>query len=120
MDLSYDWGYNVNSFNGNISGVRWSTASAGAECSLGFGYDNSNRLLLSDFKENNSGIWNNSSGIEFSTKMGNGADYSTAYYNNGNILQMQQWGLKQPGVSSLIDNLVYTYTLNNSSNKLRQ
>ncbi|WP_158559239.1 DUF6443 domain-containing protein [Deminuibacter soli] len=118
FDLSYDWGYNTYYLNGDIAGMRWMTATGGQEKSYGFGYDNTSRLLFADFKVTDGSGWNNNDGLDFSMKMGNGADYTQAYDENGNILQMQQWGLKQPGVGALIDNLKYTYAQTNNSNKL--
>ena len=117
MDLSYDWGFGNNQFNGNIAGQRWATAGAGtdAERAYGYGYDPANRLLYADFNQNTNG-WNKSAGVDFSVKMGDGTNNGSAYDANGNILQMQQMGLKV-NTSSLIDNLSYTY--NTNSNKLK-
>ncbi len=126
FDLSYDWGYSANQFNGNISGQRWMSAGDLTERSFGYSYDHANRLLFADFKQNNgsgsSSVWNNyvtgNTGlIDFTTKMGNGVDYNSAYDANGNILQMQHSGLTSFDNSSLIDNLKYTYYAN--SNKLQ-
>jgi RHS repeat-associated protein len=114
MDLSYDWGYGTSYFNGNIAGMRWQSGSDQKQRSYGYGYDNANRLLFGDFKQNDGG-WNNNAGIDFTVKMGDGVNYSTAYDENGNIKQMQQWGLKA-GASPQLDNLVYGY--NGNSNKL--
>ncbi|MEX6688859.1 DUF6443 domain-containing protein [Danxiaibacter flavus] len=118
MDLSYDWGYQTNQYNGNIAGMRWQSNGDKAERSYGLGYDRVNRLLFADFKQNSSG-WNNSAGIDFTLKMGtDGTNNGTAYDENGNIKQMQQWGLK--GTSSTqIDNLTYAYYNTNLSNRLQ-
>ena len=122
MDLSYDWGYQNNQFNGNISGQRWMSGGDGQERSYGYGYDNVNRILYADFNQNFGGNWlktdpgNSSFTIDFSMKMGDGINYNTAYDANGNILAMQQMGLKLNN-SVIIDNLHYTY--NNFSNKLQ-
>jgi len=120
IDLSYDWGYTNNQFNGNIAGQRWESAGDGAQRSYGYGYDNANRLLYADFNQNNSGSWNKSlsaSGgtIDFSVKMGDGINYASAYDENGNIHQMRQNGLLL-NTSPQIDNLTYNY--NTNSNKL--
>ncbi|MBN9300170.1 MAG: hypothetical protein J0I41_24440, partial [Filimonas sp.] len=103
FDLSYDWGYEQNQYNGNIAGMRWQT-----------GYDNANRLLYGDFKEYRSG-WNNTANIDFSMKMGDGQNHASAYDENGNIKAMFQVGLKGTA-STPIDNLGYSY--NSLSNKL--
>jgi RHS repeat-associated protein len=114
MELSYDWGFDQNQVNGNIGGMRWRSKGDGEQRAYGFGYDDANRLLKADFTQNNSG-WNTSAGVDFSMKMGDGSNVNTAYDANGNILQMQQWGLKL-NTSSQIDNLSYLYQA--SSNKL--
>ncbi len=118
MDLSYDWGFGTNEFSGNIAGQRWVSAGDGAERTFGYGYDQANRILFADFNQNFSGSWAKSSGsfgIDFSMKMGDGSTATSAYDANGNILAMQQKGLKLNS-SALIDNLTYTY--NTNSNKL--
>jgi RHS repeat-associated protein len=119
MDLSYDWGYNTNEFNGNIAGQRWMSGGDATERSFGYGYDNANRLLFADFNQNNGG-WSKSlsaSGgtIDFSVTIGDGSNYVTAYDENGNIKQLQQKGLLLSS-SPLMDNLSYNY--NTNSNKL--
>jgi len=121
LDISYDWGYGTNQFNGNLSGERWMSAHDGAERSYGYDYDFSNRLLYADFNQNFGGSWtktdpsNSSFTINFSTIMGDGVNQQTAYDENGNIQAMQQYGLVL-NQSQLIDNLTYAY--NNNSNKL--
>jgi RHS repeat-associated protein len=114
MELSYDWGFDQNQLNGNIGGMRWRSKGDGEQRAYGFAYDDANRLLKADFTQNNSG-WNTSAGVDFSIKMGDGINVTTAYDANGNILQMQQWGLKL-NTSPQIDNLTYLYQT--SSNKL--
>lgn len=121
MDLSYDWGFGTNQFNGNIAGQRWVSGGDGAERSFGYGYDAASRLLSGDFNQHFGSSWtkadpgNTNFTIDFSTKMGDGANAASAYDENGNIKAMQQQGLKL-NASSLIDNLSYTYS--NNSNKL--
>ncbi|MBK8952830.1 MAG: hypothetical protein IPM85_11670 [Chitinophagaceae bacterium] len=59
-----------------------------------FEYDAANRLLKGDFEQNDNGTaWGNAT-VNYNVKMGDGSDVNTAYDANGNILQMQQWGLK--------------------------
>jgi RHS repeat-associated protein len=115
MELNYDWGFGTNQLNGNIAGVQWKAKGDGVQRAYGFGYDNVNRLLFADFKENVGG-WGNAALIDYTVKMGDGINATSAYDENGNILQMQQMGYKLGG-SLLIDNLFYGYLPN--SNKLR-
>jgi RHS repeat-associated protein len=112
MELSYDWGFTNNQLNGNIAGVKWKAKGDGVQRAYGFGYDNVNRLLFADFKENEGG-WGNTAGIDYKVIMGGTFG---SYDENGNILQMQQWGYKLGG-SVQIDNLQYRYNL--YTNKLR-
>jgi RHS repeat-associated protein len=122
MDLSYDWGYGSNYYNGNIAGIRWSSAGDKEERSYGFGYDPANRLLFGDFKQRDFHSWTNTPGsntnysIDFSVKMGNGIDPFSAYDENGNIKAMEQKGLVINN-SQVIDQLSYTYF--DKSNKLK-
>jgi RHS repeat-associated protein len=128
MDLSYDWGFSNNQYNGNIGGSRWVNGGDGKERAYGYGYDAANRLLKADFKQNfgsgSSPTWANTDPgnagftIDFSVKMGDGNSASSAYDENGNIKQMQQWGLLL-NASPQIDNLNYTYQNGGIGNKLR-
>ncbi|MFZ2783945.1 MAG: DUF6443 domain-containing protein, partial [Sediminibacterium sp.] len=115
-ELSYDWGFEENQFNGNIAGVKWRSKGDGEQRAFGYGYDPSNRIIKADFTQNTGGAWNKSAGLDFSMKMGDGQNPYTAYDANGNILGMQQWGWKTGG-SVQIDSLGYDYT--GSSNKLK-
>jgi RHS repeat-associated protein len=118
MELSYDYGFTSSQYNGNISGIRWRSNGSDSMRAYGFGYDATNRLLKADFTQYagaGSGAWNTSTGIDFSMKMGDGSDPTTAYDANGNILKMWQMGLKITS-SATIDNLNYTYQT--GSNKL--
>jgi len=107
--------FNAGQYNGNIAGAAWKSKGDGVNRKYDYAYDNINRLLKADFKQDNAGAWNNST-VNFSVWMGDGTDYTKAYDANGNILQMQQWGLKI-NASAQIDNLQYTYLAN--SNKLQ-
>jgi hypothetical protein len=122
MDLSYDWGYSNNQFAGNIAGSRWFTKGSGAERSYGYRYDGANRLLLADFAQRITPVnWARSYAgfnIDFSTTMGDGSSAATAYDENGNIRQMQQWGMKL-NQAVQVDNLWYAYENNGISNKLQ-
>jgi RHS repeat-associated protein len=103
-------------YNGNINGMVWKSKGDAVRRKYDFGYDAVNRLLKADFEQNdNTTVWGNSI-VNYNVKMGDGINPISAYDANGNITQMQQWGLKITG-SVQIDNLVYTYK-NNNSNRL--
>jgi RHS repeat-associated protein len=116
MELLYDYGFSKNQYNGNIGGVRWKSTGDDEERSYGFDYDNMNRLLKADFNQYTGGSFNQSAGLNYNVKMGDGLDFTTAYDANGNIKQLQHWGWKLGG-SAQIDNLRYTYIPN--TNKLK-
>jgi RHS repeat-associated protein len=118
MALNYDYGFQQNQFNGNISGMKWRTRGDDRARTFGFGYDIANRLLFADFNQRDGSNWNRSAGIDFRSLMGNGNDADQAYDENGNIKRMQQWGLK--GVQSTqIDDLSYQYKDGQRSNRLQ-
>src|SRR5690606_16197546 len=105
MVISYDYGFEHNQLNGNISGIKWRSFGDEIQRAYGFGYDKVNRLLYADFNHLSvQDNWDKSDGIDFTSIMGDGQNPSTAYDANGNILRMKQWGLK--GMSSnVIDDL---------------
>lgn len=107
--------YNNPQYNGNIEGMVWKSKGDGEKRKYDFAYDAANRLLKADFTQYTSSSFNQSAGVNFDVKMGNGIDPTLAYDANGNIKQMQQWGLKLTG-STQVDNLTYAYESN--SNKL--
>jgi RHS repeat-associated protein len=108
--------YNNPQYNGNIEGTTWKSKGDNEKRKYDFTYDYANRLLSADFNQYTSGSFNRSANVDFSVKMGDGIDYKKAYDENGNILQMQQWGLKI-NFSDKIDDLHYAYYAN--SNKLQ-
>jgi RHS repeat-associated protein len=108
--------YATAQYNGNITGLIWKSTGDKEKRKYDFAYDAANRLLAADFNQYTSGSFNKTKEIDFSVKMGNGTDADSAYDYNGNILRMQQWGLKG-FTSELIDDLSYTYTA--GSNKLK-
>ncbi len=118
MDLSYDWGFQQAQYNGNIAGMRWRSKGDGEQRAYGYGYDAANRLLRADFTQFTGGGWNQSAGLNFNVLMGDGSNHHTAYDANGNILQMQQWGIRL-NTSVQIDNLLYDYQNSGTSNKLK-
>ncbi|MBL7709155.1 MAG: hypothetical protein JNJ86_08775 [Chitinophagaceae bacterium] len=109
-------GINNGEFNGNINGMIWKSKGDKIRRKYDFEYDAASRLLKGDFEQNDNGsTWGNSL-VNYNIKMGDGIDPNTAYDFNGNIKQMQQWGLKITG-SVQIDNLKYTYIT--GTNKLK-
>jgi len=117
FDLGYDKAnnsiiggqtYSNPQFNGNIEGMVWKSRCDGEKRKYDFAYDAANRLLKADYTQYTGGTFNQSAGLNFDAKIGNGTDVSSAYDANGNIKQMQQWGWKLGG-STQIDNLAYNY-----------
>ena len=108
--------YTAAQYNGNIAGMVWKSNGDGIRRKYDFSYDPANRLMQGLFEQNDqSTTWGNAI-VNYNVKMGDGVTLTTAYDANGNIKQMQQWGLKVTG-SSQIDNL--TYNLVSNSNKLQ-
>ncbi|HEU4554192.1 MAG TPA: DUF6443 domain-containing protein [Chitinophaga sp.] len=109
QDLSYDYGYTTNQYNGNIAGIKWKSRSNGIQRSYGYNYDNANRLTVADYTQQNSGStsWTRDQ-MDFSVS-------NLAYDANGNISSMTQKGMVGTAIST-IDQLSYTYQAN--SNKL--
>lgn len=125
MDISYDWGYDSTDLNGNISGIRWRSGGNGEQRSYGYYYDRANRLLYADFNQLFSSGWGKSDAtngaslnIDFSSWMGDGRNYASAYDENGNILRMSQKGLTV-NTSLIIDSLNYDYGSTNPANQLQ-
>jgi hypothetical protein len=103
-------------YTGNIAGMTWRSAGDGEKRKYDFSYDATHRLMKAEFTQYSGSDFNQSAGINFNVLMGDGTDPWSAYDANGNILRMQQWGLK--GVtSSKLDDLVYTYK--SHSNKIK-
>ncbi|MBW0177581.1 DUF6443 domain-containing protein [Sediminibacterium sp.] len=115
MELNYDYGFESNQYNGNISGAQWRSKGDGERRAFGYGYDKANRILFGDFNQYTSSSWNKTANLNFSMQMGDGSTHSSAYDANGNIKAMLQYGVKAGG-SLVIDNLSYSY--NSLSNKL--
>ncbi len=124
MELDYDKdGYATTAnkqFNGNIGATVWRSQGDGERRKYDFNYDAANRILKADFNQQFGSQWlktdpNSNYTIDFSSQMGDGTNPASAYDANGNILQMQQWGLRL-NASPQIDNLSYQYQSN--SNKL--
>jgi RHS repeat-associated protein len=115
FDLGYDkqvigsLGSYVNAqYTGNITGTVWKSRGDAQIRKYDFTYDAVNRLSGADFNQYNAGF-NKNDGLDFSVS-------NLTYDGNGNILTMDQKGLKVTG-SDYIDRLRYTYQAN--SNKLQ-
>jgi RHS repeat-associated protein len=107
VELDYDFGFSQNQLSGNIAGAKWRNRNDGAQRAYGFSYDPANRLTKSDFTQNaGSNVWDLSAGIDFSV-------HNISYDNNGNILSLNQMGMKI-NAKSLIDSLVYSYNPNSN------
>jgi RHS repeat-associated protein len=107
MELSYDFGFSQNQLNGNIGGTKWRNQSDGAQRAYGFSYDPANRLIKADFTQSSGGnTWDLSAGIDFSV-------HSLSYDNNGNILSLNQMGMKL-NAKTLVDSLLYSYNANSN------
>jgi RHS repeat-associated protein len=119
MQLGYDkdafGSFTKKAYNGNIAGTIWRSAGDGIDRKYDYDYDAANRLLKADFTQHDGSAFTTNPLINFNVKMGDGINANTAYDDNGNIKQMQQWGLKI-NASPQIDNLSYTYIT--GSNKL--
>jgi RHS repeat-associated protein len=95
-------------YNGNINGMLWRSTGDDQLRKYDFTYDAANRILSADFNQFNNGNFSKAAGIDFSM-------YGMNYDVNGNILSMNQKGIK--GIASqTIDSLLYTYITN--SNRL--
>jgi len=111
--------YQAGQWNGNISGMVWKSNGDGIRRKYDFTYDAANRLMQGLFEQNDvSATWGKTN-VDYTVKMGDGTIPTSAYDANGNIKQMQQWGLKVAAPVQ-IDNLTYTYSSSNYSNKLQQ
>ncbi len=121
MQLSYDWGFQTNQYNGTISGIKWKTKGGGKQQAYGFTYDHTNQLLFADFNQYQSSAWSKTSksgAVNFSTQIGDGKNASTAYDPNGNIQAMKQWGAQLGNGAMVMDNIQYSYHQNGLSNQL--
>lgn len=104
-------------YNGNIEGMVWKSKGDGEKRKYDFTYDPLNRLLAADFNQYTGTSFSKTAGVDFSVKMGDGINATSAYDANGNIKAMTQYGLKINS-SNPIDQLTYAYTA--GTNKLAQ
>lgn len=122
FDLGYDkannniignQSYNNPQYNGNIEGMVWKSKGDGEKRKYDFTYDAANRLMKGDFTQYTGSVFDQSAGLNYDIKMGDGTNVSSAYDDNGNIKRMQQWGWKLTG-SINIDDLHYDYRTNSN------
>lgn len=106
-EISYDAGYSLNQFDGNVAGVKWRGASDGVPREYGFTYDAVDRLTTADFGQQNTtgAAWTRNT-VDFSVS-------NVAYDANGNLTSSRQRGMKATTVLT-IDSLQYSY-LDNSN-----
>ena len=104
----YNIPYDSARYDGNITGMTWKGANDMKVRKYDFGYDPVSRLTKANFGQ--------LTGTAFSKATVNYDVTNLNYDGNGNILRMNQYGLKPSGSSAIIDQLSYTYKTN--SNKL--
>jgi RHS repeat-associated protein len=107
FDLGYDkiaignpGNYANAQYNGNIAGTMWKSRGDLQIRKYDFAYDAVNRLTAADFNQYNTSF-NKNDGVDLSVS-------NITYDGNGNILTMDQKGLKL-NTSDHIDRLRYTY-----------
>jgi len=111
--------FTANQLNGNIAGMIWKSDGDDVRRKYDFSYDSANRLLQGIFEQDDAVSSWNSTTMNYTNKMGDGINATSAYDGNGNIKAMTQFGWKLGVESSTpIDNL--TYTMETGSNRLKQ
>jgi len=100
--------YDTARFDGNITGMTWKGDNDKKIRKYDFSYDPVSRLTEARFGQ--------LTGTQFSTTTVNYNVNHLSYDGNGNILTMDQYGLKTATTSAAIDKLTYHYTA--GSNKL--
>jgi RHS repeat-associated protein len=107
LRLSYDCGFQVPQYNGNISGQQWRSKVDGIARAYGYGYDPTNRLIRGDYvAQAEGGSWRNEQ-----------QNYAVGmrYDENGNIQRLVRNGLLAAATHKLapqfgrVDQLAYTY-----------
>ncbi|WP_188316091.1 DUF6443 domain-containing protein [Chitinophaga agrisoli] len=109
LTISYDSGFTVNQYTGNIAGVRWKAKSNNIARAYGYTYDKVNRLITADFTQQNA------SGAAWTRDNTDFTVDELTYDANGNIMFMKQKGMNGTLIQT-IDSLKYGYVAN--SNKL--
>ena len=100
--------YATRQLNGSITGMVWKSAHDNKVRKYDFVYDAVNRLTEANFSQYTNGSFT-ASQVDYSVK-------NLSYDANGNIMSMNQFGLKADGTSGLVDQLSYAYR--QCSNKL--
>jgi RHS repeat-associated protein len=107
LRLSYDCGFQVPQYNGNISGQQWRNKVDGIARAYGYSYDPTNRLTRGDYvAQSSTGSW--------SSEQQNYV-VGMRYDENGNIQRLVRNGLLVAGTSKQapqfgrVDQLAYTY-----------
>lgn len=103
--------YTAAQYNGNIAGTIWKSKGDAELRKFDYSYDAANRILGADFNQGAGTAWNKNK-LDFQVN-------NISYDANGNILSMNTKGFKGM-LSQPIDQLSYTYELNNNSNKLQK
>jgi RHS repeat-associated protein len=107
LRLSYDCGFQVPQYNGNISGQQWRSKADGIARAYGYSYDRTNRLTRGDYvAQAETGSWSNER-----------QNYALGmrYDENGNIQRLVRNGLVTAATHKLatqfgrVDQLAYTY-----------
>lgn len=107
LRLSYDCGFQVPQYNGNISGQQWRSKADGIARAYGYSYDPTNRLIRGDYvAQAEGGSWRNEQ-----------QNYAVGmrYDENGNIQRLVRNGLLVAATRKLapqfgrVDQLAYTY-----------
>jgi RHS repeat-associated protein len=104
MEIGYSSDIGINNeaqYNGNVSGIKWSSLSnVSAEKAYVYDYDAMSRLTDATFKQKS---------VAWATPTGNSfTETGYTYDLNGNMLTLKRYD--QRGVSTALDNLVYTYS----------
>ena len=115
MEISYDYGYSTNCFNGNISGIKWRNSDGVLLHSYGYKYDSFNRLQAADYLHKQTDI---SAPGGWETTLQNFSASNMLYDENGNLKSMKQLGKSVAGQQIVLDDLQYTYLTN--SNKIQR
>jgi RHS repeat-associated protein len=114
MELSYDYGYATNYFNGSIGGMKWRNSGNASQLrSYGYIYDIYNRLKAGDFVMKPGTI---TSSFPYSSSTVNFTASNMVYDENGNLQSMKQLARNAAGQTIILDDLAYGYIAN--SNKL--
>ncbi|SEA53051.1 Uncharacterized conserved protein RhaS, contains 28 RHS repeats [Arachidicoccus rhizosphaerae] len=101
--------YDTARYDGNITGMTWKGANDKKIRKYDFGYDKMGRLTSAHFGQFTNSVFSNAL-VKYDVT-------GLTYDNNGNILTMNQYGLKPTGSSAIIDQLTYHYKP--QSNKLQ-